>query len=202
MKQGKFVRTLALLLALISWEGVVRAQEHHPTAVQPLQLSGFAAVGGNFTGLGGGKNFDVIAGADLGLPPVHGMRPTAEVRGTYPSDHGLVDSQKSILGGLRVDFLLGHRIHPYADFLFGRGEMIYSSSFNPYNGFHYELTTTYVYSPGAGFDYDLGDRWGIKVDAQLQRWGGPTPTPSGDVYSKVGTVGIIYRFDFNRRGIR
>ena len=95
------------------------------------------------------------------------MRPTIELRGTYPTDRGLIDHQKSLLGGLRVDFLLGHRIHPYADFLFGRGEMVYSPSFYLYNGFYYELTTTYVYSPGAGFDYDLGQRWGIKVDGQV-----------------------------------
>jgi hypothetical protein len=186
-----------LLLAAIALGRV--AQGQNPTAVQRLQLSAFGGVSGVYTGLSGGKNFSVTAGGDLGLPPFHGVRPTFEVRGTYPTDRGLVDNQKSVLGGLRVNFLLGHRWHPYGDFLFGRGEMIYSPSFYPYNGFYYELTPTYVYSPGAGFDYELGEHLAVKVDGQFQRWGGPAPTPSGAIWSKVGTVGIVYRFNFNRR---
>jgi hypothetical protein len=191
---------LALLLATMGWGAAAEGQ--YATATQRLQLSGFGAVSGVFTGLGGGKNFSITAGGDLGLPPFHGVRPTIEVRGTYPTDRGLIEHQKDILGGVRVDFLLGHRIHPYADFLFGRGETIYSpSSYNKYNGSDYELTTTYVYSPGAGFDYEVGEHLAVKVDGQFQRWGGPAPTPSGTIWSKVGTVGVVYRFDFNGRNI-
>lgn len=194
MKQQRVLGTLALLLATMGLG--LAAEGQHPTAVQPMQLSAFGGVTGVYTGLGGGKNFSVTAGADLALPPFHWVRPTIEVRGTYPMDRGLIDHQKSILGGLRADFMLGHRWHPYGDFLFGRGEMIYSP-FYIYNGFYYESSPTYVYSAGAGFDYDLGERWGIKVDGQVQRWGGPAPTPSGLIYPKVGTVGIVYRFGFN-----
>jgi hypothetical protein len=177
-----------------------RAQSSNPTAVQPLQLSAFGAAGGDFTGLGGGKNFDVTAGVDLGLPPVKGMRPTLEVRGTYPSDHGLIDSQKSFLGGLKVQFLLNHRLHPYADFLFGRGEMIYGGSGYLYNFYVYQLTTTNVYSPGGGFDYDFTEHLAVKVDGQFQRWAS-APTPSGAIYAKVGAVGIVYNFDFTHHHI-
>jgi hypothetical protein len=204
MKQERVLVLLAVLLATM---GLGRAAEgQNPTAVQAMQLSAFGGVSGVYTGLGGGKNFSITAGVDLALQPFHGVRPTIEVRGTYPTDRGLVDNQKSGLAGLRVDFLLGHRWHPYGDFLFGRGEMDYTPYGYPYSGplcgVSYEclftLTTTNVYSPGAGFDYDMGEHWAIKVDAQLQRWGG-TPTPSGDIYSKVGTVALVYRFNFNRR---
>jgi hypothetical protein len=197
MKQYRIVLTLASLLASISWTSVASAQEALPTAVRPMQLSAFGGVSPVFTGLSGGKNFSITAGADLALPNFRKVRPVIEVRGTYPTDHGLVDSQKSILGGLRVDFLLGRRIHPYGDFLIGRGQIDYDGGYN-FGNLVYLRTTTKVLSPGAGFDYDLTDHWGIKVDGQFQHWG-EAPTPSGSIYSKVGTVGVVYRFGFDRR---
>ena len=199
MRQQRWGVTLALLLATVGWGG--EAQGQYATAIQRLQLSAFGGATGVFTGLSGGKNFSVTVGGDLGLPPFHGVRPTIEVRGTYPADRGLVDNQKSVLGGLRVDFLLGHRWHPYADLLVGRGEMDYTPYGYLYQNFVYDLTTTLVYSPGVGFDYDLTEHWGVKVDGQIQRWGS-TPTPSGSIYSRLGTAAIVYRFDFNRHAMR
>jgi len=195
MKQHRFVLTLAMLLA-ISWESRASAQQALPTAERPMQLSAFGAVSGVYTGLAGGKNFAITAGVDLGLPPFRRVRPTIEVRGTYPTDHGLVVSEKSVLAGLRVEYPLGHRIHPYGDFLFGRGEMDYQGYLFNYQ--IYELTTTNVYSPGGGFDYDASEHWSAKVDVQVQRWGS-APTPSGVVWAKVATVGVAYRFGFDRR---
>ena len=200
MKQYRIVLTLALLLATMTFVCPVNAQNTLPTATRALQLSAFGAVGGDYTGLRGGKNFDIIAGGDLGLPPWHGVRPTVEVRGTYPSDHGLVDSQKSILGGLKVDFLLNRRLHPYGDFLFGRGQMDYNGQYLYANHF-YVLTTTYVYSPGGGVDVDLNEHFTVRLDGQFQHWGA-TPTPSGHVYSTVGSAGLVYHFTFDRRARR
>lgn len=197
MKLHTVALTLAPLLALFSWAGAAQAQGAQPTAARPLQLSAFGAVSGVFTGLEGGKNFAITAGGDLGLPPWHGVRPTIEVRGRFPTDHGLVDSQKDILGGLRVDFLLNRRLHPYGDFLFGRGQMNYGLTGYVYGNDVYALTTTYVDSFGAGFDYDLTERFALKVDAQAERWGS-APTSSGRIYSSVGTIGLVYRFGFSR----
>jgi hypothetical protein len=197
MKQFRTVLTLASLLATVSWASVAYSQEALPTAVRPIQLSAFGGVSGVFTGLSGGKNFSITAGADLALPNYHWVRPVLEVRGTYPTDRGLVDSQKSILGGLRADFLLGRRIHPYGDFLFGRGETNYHFGYF-FDNQIYLLTTTNVLSPGAGFDYDLTDHWAVKVDGQFQHWSN-APTPSGTIYSKIGTAAVVYRFGFGRR---
>jgi hypothetical protein len=198
MKQEKSVLMLALLVAMIFWVSGAEAQDTHATASRPLQLSAFGGVSGVYTGLSGGKNFSFVAGADVGLPPWRGMRPTLEVRGLYPIDDGQVDSQRSILAGLKVEFLLGHRLRPYGDFLFGRGQMNYGHGYI-YGETIYALTTTNVYSPGAGFDFDLSEHLAVRVDGQFQRWG-YTPTPSGNVWSKVGTAGIVYRFNFGRRG--
>jgi hypothetical protein len=166
-----------------------------------MQLSTFAGVSGVYTGLSGGKNLSFTAGVDLAFPPVFHMRPTAEVRGTYPMARGTITSQESVLGGLKADFLLNRRWHPYGNFLAGRGQMNYEAGGYFYNGYEYLLTTTTVLSYGGGVDFDLGDHWGFKADGQVQHWG-TTPTPSGSVYSKVATAGVIYRFDFNRRSHR
>jgi len=200
MKFRKVVLTLALLPATLFWACALTAQSAHPTAERQLQLSAFGAVSGDFTGLQGGKNFAITAGGDLGLPPWHGIRPTIEVRGRFPTDHGEVDSQKDVLGGLRVDFLLSRRLRPYGDFLFGRGQMNYGLTgyLDNYNNLIYSLTTTYIDDEGVGFDYDLTPHIAVKVDAQLERWGS-APTSSGHIYSSVGTVGVVYRFNFDRR---
>jgi len=196
MKQFRFV--LALLLTALSAVGMARAQVALPTASQTLQLSAFGGFSGSYTGLAGGRNAGIVAGVDLGLPPWRTTRPTLEVRGLYPIDKGVIDSQKDILAGVRWDFLLNHRIHPYGDFLFGRGQMNYGSSGYPFGGAVYLLTTTNVYSPGAGFDFRLSDHFWLKADGQYQRWG-YAPTPTGTVWAKVGTVGVVYRFPFGLR---
>jgi len=198
MKQNKAVLLLAVLLAALLWVCPARAQ--NPTAVQRMELSAFGGLSGVYTGLAGGKNLSFTAGVDLALPPVFHVRPTAEVRGTYPMDGGSITQQKDILGGLRADWPLGHRWRPYGDILFGRGQMNYGSGY-AYNNYLYQLTTTNVYSFGGGVDFDIADHWGFKGDAQVQHWG-TTPTPSGAVYTKVITAAVIYRFDFNHRGHR
>jgi hypothetical protein len=197
MKQVKIL-TLALLLASMSWAHAASAQYTMPTASRTLQLSAFGAATGVYTGLSGGKNFGITAGGDLGLPPWRGVRPTLEVRGEYPTDHGLVDSQKSVLAGLKVDFLLNHRLRPYGDFLFGRGQMNYGKYGYVYGNNIYALTTTYIDSPGGGIDYQLTEHFGIKVDGQFQRWAA-APTPSGNIWSKQGSAGLTYYFTFDRR---
>ncbi len=199
MKQDKFVLTLAFLLAIVFWASTAPAQQTNPTASRELQLSAFGAATGVYTGLSQGKNLGVTLGGDLGLTPWHGFRPTIEVRGTYPIHDGRVDSQRSVLFGLKVEFLLNHRLRPYGDFLFGRGQINYSGLTGyPFNNQDYEITTTYIDSPGAGFDYQMTEHFAVKVDGQFQRWGS-APTPSGIIYAKVGTVGLIYYFTFDRR---
>ena len=191
-------KTVLLALAVSALIlGSARGQQALPTATQPLQLSVFGGFGGVYTGLSGGKNLDVLAGADLGLPPVHGIRPTIELRGAYPVDRGGVDSQKSILGGIKTEFLLRRRMRPYADVLFGRGEINYNGGYQFANQI-YLLTTTNVYSFGGGIDYDLTEHFALRLDGQFQRWG-YAPTASGNIYSKTGTAALVYRFNFGHR---
>jgi hypothetical protein len=211
MTHRSIILTLALLAAAAP---VSQAQSSQATASRALQLSAFGAATGVYTGLEGGKNALITVGGDLELLPLHGVRPAIEVRGSYPVDGGNIASQRSVLAGLKLEFFTGHRLRPYGDFLIGRGQMNYSAN-NGVNGFlytdaagnqlDYTLTTTVVYSPGFGVDYQFTRHLALKLDGQYQRWGGQyqgrglTPTPSGLIYSKVGSVGLIYYFTFDRR---
>jgi opacity protein-like surface antigen len=196
--------SLLLLSALVSIAPASLAQSA-PTAAQTLQLSAFGGLSGVYTGLGaaagdpGGKNLSFTAGVDLALPPHHGIRPIVEVRGTLPIDKGGVIGEKEVLAGGRFDFWLGHRLHPYADFLFGRGQSDFPSGYRFSNGpvkYLYSLTTTNVLSPGGGVDLDLTNHLAVKADFQFQHWGSE-PTASGAIYSKPITAGVVYIFDFN-----
>jgi len=190
MKHDRILPALALLLATIFWPCVAAAQHSRPTATQDIQLSAFSGASGVYTGISGSRNLSVTAGLDLALSPWQGLRPVLEVRASSPLDHGSTVAQKDVLGGLRLDFLLGRRLHPYGDFLFGRGEMKYAAGGYNFNDYTYLASTTYVYSPGAGFDIDLSTHFAIKVDGQYQIWDGPTV--SGKVHPAIGTIALVY----------
>lgn len=196
MRRIKHVLALAIS-ALVFLPVAGYSQQALPTATQSLQLSVFGGFGGVFTGLADGRNLDLLAGADLGLPPVRGFRPTLEVRGAYPVDKGQVNSQKSILGGVKTEFLLHRHVRPYADVLFGRGEIDYNGGYRFGNQI-YLLTTTNVYSFGGGLDYDLTQHFAVRFDGQFQKWA-YAPTVSGNVYPKVVNAAVVYRFDFGNR---
>lgn len=196
VRQG-FLSLIPLLTVL--WPCTTHAQNPHPVAVQPMQLSVFGGATGVYTGLEGGKNLGITAGVDLALPPVYHVRPGLEFRGTYPVDKGTISSQRSVLGGARVDLFLGHRYRPYVDALVGRGQMNYNNGFF-YQNYEYILTTTWVYSLGGGVDLPLSDHFLLKLDGQAQHWGS-VPVASGSIWSKAGTVGVVYIFNFNRHGI-
>ena len=119
---------LALFGALI-WiqasplQGQARASA---TATQQLSLSAFGGGTGTYTNLLGGRNLGITAGADLAFMTFHRYRPVLELRGTVPIHGGQIDSQKSFLGGLAVEREFG-RVHPYVDFLVGRGQITYQN---------------------------------------------------------------------------
>jgi hypothetical protein len=190
MKHSLSLTTLTLLFAMFYGISVAVAQQAKPTATQDLQLSVFTGVSGVYTGLAGSRNLSLTVGGDLALSPWQGMRPILELRGTN-NMLGNIVAQKDFMGGLRMDFLLGSRLHPYGDFLFGRGEMKYANGGYNFNGFTYLESTTYVYSPGVGFDYDLTTHFVIKVDGQFQTWDGPTT--SGKIHPAIATIGVVYR---------
>ena len=168
-----------------------------PAGTQKLQLSAFAGVTGTFTGFEGGKNLGITAGADLTYLGFRLFRPSFEARGTYPIDEGHISSQKNFLLGPKVEYPLG-KLHPYADFLIGRGQIDYHSPGFIFGNTLYISTNTVVYSPGVGVDYNFSHNLALKADAQFQHWDTPV-VASGTIHPVALTLGVVYNFDFNPR---
>jgi hypothetical protein len=168
-----------------------------PAGTQKLQLSAFVAATGTFTGLEGGKNLGITAGADLTFLGFRRFHPAFEARGTYPLNKGHISSQKNFLLGPKVEYPLG-KLHPYADFLIGRGQIDYHAPGFIFGNTLYINSNTVVYSPGVGVDYNLTHNLALKADAQFQHWDTPV-TASGTIHPTALTFGVVYNFDFNPR---
>jgi hypothetical protein len=193
----KFKKKLTQL-ALISLPLVHHAfAQSAPTATQQLQLSAFVGGTGTFTNLSGGKNLDITAGADLTVLSFRLFRPAFEIRGTYPIDEGTISSQKSFVLGPKIEYPLG-RLHPYADFLVGRGEINYLRGVYVFGDSRYLSSNTLVLSPGVGLDYNLTHQLAVKADLQFQHWDTPA-VASGSINPRAITLGATYTFDFNPR---
>lgn len=172
--------------------GWVAAQgQAMPTAEQRASLSVFGGVGGTYTGVGQGRNASMTFGTDYGAWSFAGFRPSVELRGTFPVYEGHLNSQRSILAGVRVEHRLG-RFHPYANFLIGGGHINYIND----DIVGYIYTTSTVYSPGVGVTRALTRHFSGQVDAQFQHWDTPVNS-SGTAWAKQVTLAVTYRFDFN-----
>jgi hypothetical protein len=196
------VRLYATTLAIFATAATapIAYAQASPTATQALQLSVFGAGTGTYTGLHGGRNLGVTAGADLGFHSFRGwFYPSLEIRGTYPFVTGQVVSNKNILGGIKFERYYG-RFRPYADILYGRAETHFESGGfpNPEINFIYTKTPANVLSPGVGVDVTLTDHFALKADFQFQRYATPVTT-SRRAYAKPLTLGVVYRFNFNRQ---
>jgi len=168
-----------------------------PAATQQLQLSAFVGGTGTYTNLAGGKNLDITAGADLTVLHFRLFRPAFEIRGTYPIDGGTISSQKSFLLGPKIEYPIG-RLHPYADFLVGRGQINYLRGGYIFDDNLYLSSNTLVLSPGVGLDYNFSHNLAVKADFQFQHWDTPA-VASGSINPKAITLGATYTFDFNPR---
>ncbi len=209
-------QTLAILFLITTFPVLAQATAT-PTATQQLALSAFGGGTGTYTGLYGGRNLGITAGADLAFMTYHRFRPVLEARGTYPIHNGQIDAQKELLGGLKVerDF---RRFHPYVDFLVGRGQIDYQRNGLQVGSILFLSSTSTVFSPGVGVDFDLTSHWAMKADFQYQHWnvpfailnGAPAPVTivptaggslqavtTGTITPRVITLGAVYRFDFN-----
>ncbi len=171
-----------------------------PAAVAKIQLYGWGGVAGNFSGVALAKNGDIAAGADVEFRPFFTLYPALEVRGMYPVAKGNIVSEENALVGLR----LGRHVHPfspYGDILYGRGKLNFTNPGypTPSGSFYVLSNTSAVISFGGGTDYSLNSRFAVKGDFQFQRYASPVTT-TGYVYSKVFTVGFVYRI--GARGLR
>jgi Outer membrane protein beta-barrel domain len=201
LKKKSCIFTLgaALVFALACGASQAHAQDI-PTAVARIQLYGWGGVSGNFSGVALAHNLDVAAGVDLEFRPFFSLYPALELRGLYPIDKGQVVAEKNALIGIRLARHV-HPFTPYGDALFGRGQLNFLNGGypTPSGSFFVLSNTSNVLSFGAGTDYALNSRFALKGDFQFQRYASPVTT-SGYIYSKVFTVGVVYRI--GARGLR
>lgn len=191
MKTG--FRALTLFSFALVACSLVHAQAL-PAADKPFSFSVFAGATGAYTGLSGGKNLGITAGGDISFKPFHRFYPSVEVRGTYPIDDGNIDSQENILFGVKAERYYGN-FRPYVNFFYGRAKIDYENGGypNPAGTLLYLDSISNVYAPGGGVDYTLTDHFAFKVDFQFQHYGAPV-APSGSIYAKALTLGVVYRF--------
>jgi hypothetical protein len=196
-ERGILRTSISTMICAIACHAGTALAQSFPTATQPLRLLVFAGATVTNTGLDSGKNTGTTAGVDLSLPSYHGLDPSVDVRGTFPFEKGSVDSQKNVLGGLKVALHHG-RLFPYANLLLGRGEITYPGNGHQVPGtpIFYTQSSTIVISPGAGLDFQLSHHLAFKIDLQLQRYATKVTT-SGHIYAEAATAGFVYRFDFN-----
>ena len=166
------------------WLGVAAQGQAMPTAEQRASLSVFGGVGGTYTGVGQGRNASMTFGTDYGAWSFAGFRPSVELRGTFPVYEGHLNSQRSILAGVRVEHRLG-RFHPYANFLIGGGHINYIND----DIVGYIYTTSTVYSPGVGVTRALTRHFSGQVDAQFQHWDTPVTGKLGHGVGETGYFG-------------
>ena len=196
-ERGIFRICLSTMICAVACHAGPALAQSLPTATQPLRVLAFAGATVTHTGLDSGENAGVTAGVDLSLPSYHGLYPSMEVRGTFPFEKGSVDSQKNVLGGLKVALHHG-RLLPYANLLLGRGEITYPGNGHrvPGTAVFYTKSSSIVISPGVGLDLDLREQLAFKIDLQLQHYATKVTT-SGHIYAEAVTAGLVYRFDFN-----
>jgi len=193
---------VGVVVGLVGTLGCLQAVQAQalPTATQASSLSVFGGLSGVSTGIGGGRNVGITAGVDYAIRGFGRYRPVIEVRGTYPIHSGTIDDQKSILFGGRLERPM-RAFHPSGDFLIGRGEINYIGTFlvngAPLTSVYLQSSST-VYSPGAGVEYDLTHSFAARADVQFQHWDTPA-VYSGSVWAKQATLALTYRLDFNHR---
>ena len=206
MKRWTPSTAVAVLLYAACFRPVHAHAQGVATASRRFEPSVFLGVTGTYTGLEGTRNAGVTAGFDLGFHPFFGLLPALEIRGTYPISSGAVVGEESFSGGLRVTKRIG-RFRPYVNVLFGRGQLNYQNGgyIVPVQNFEYLQSTSNVISPGLGVEVDLTTHFALLLDGQYQRWTVPftpdsTSTDNSSIYSKAGTIGAVYRFNWLQHG--
>lgn len=198
-----------------------------PTASQDMEISAWGGATGAYTGIYGSRNLLVTAGAAVAFRPFHGVRPAVEVRGTLPLMNGAYAGERNMLVGATFSKNVLPRLDIYGDFFWGKGKIEYQGGglVDATGTFAYVYNYSNVFSPGGGAEYRLTRRISLKADVQLQRYetpftqtflqvsvpvvnpGGGSGTASGTSYiidspshavAKAGTIGVKYRFNFNR----
>jgi hypothetical protein len=192
--------TKFLIVFLIPTASILRAQSE-PTASRPLDLSTFVGLSNTRIGIDGGRNLGVAAGLSLSFPRYIGLIPSLELRGTTPLSGSTVLSEKNYSVGLQVAKPLGRSFMPFANFLVGRNQFIYLGDGLrvPLTNVVYTKSASNLFSPGFGILVDVGHRFSVRIETQIQYLRTPVKT-SGYLLSAPITIGFAYHFPSTLHG--
>ncbi|MGD0798687.1 MAG: outer membrane beta-barrel protein [Acidobacteriaceae bacterium] len=134
------------------------------------------------------RNVGYTAGVDYTRLIQAIVQPSLELR--YVSANGLNVSEHSFTGGFKLAMTY-HRIHPYATLLAGTGGITFT---HPQPG--YPSDTSFIYSIGAGAEFNVTQSWKVRGDFLQQNWN-LDPVKLTPV---VLSVGVSYRIPFHTGG--
>ncbi len=116
------------------------------------------------------------------------FQPSLELRVT--DANGLTVGEKSFTGGVKLGTTI-HGIHPYATFLAGTGVITFVHPVQTYAS-----DTSFVYSIGAGAEFNVASAWKVRADFSQQHW-----DLDPQLLTPVAlSVGISYRIPFRNGG--
>jgi hypothetical protein len=181
--------TVSLLSILLAGTHVASAQAMN-TANRGAEIAPFAETTLLSPDWGPTRNLGYTVGIDYTRFIRSIVQPSLEVRTT--SANGDTVKERTFTSGLKLQATV-RRIHPYATFLAGYGEIYFVHPVN-----NYLSDNSFVYSLGGGADLDVTQQLSVRLDFTHQSWnlGPQTLTPV------TLAVGFAYRLPFHTSGAR
>jgi opacity protein-like surface antigen len=140
--------------------------------------------------LGYNENLGYTVGVDYTRFIRSIVQPSLEFRMTRAN--GDTVDERSFTGGLKLQATI-HRVHPYATFLGGNGDIYFVHPIN-----NYLSDNSFVLSLGGGADLDVTSQLSVRVDFTHQQW---TIDPQTLTPVTLG-IGFAYRLPFHPVGVR
>jgi len=188
-------RILTLAVALLCAMAASRASAQEvPTRNQFAGLQAFGLFSYVQPHYGAASNPGGTLGADLNFRPLYFLQPSLDMRYTFAPG---ADVTENTLGfGPRVELTFS-RLHPYLYALVGHGTITFANPISTPTG-PYTHDDSLVLGGGFGADYMLTRQLGLRAEVTQQRWNlGNGPT-SVIFHPRIYSVGVDYRFDFNK----
>lgn len=187
LRRRTFPRSLTLL-ALTAAPLASSFAQAVPTATKSADFSiffGYATVQPDY---GPYRNSGGVLGANFTRYFHFPVAPSVELRANFAN--GTTVNERSYLIGLRAQADLLARVHPYANFLAGPGNIHFNFPSDGYTG-----DNSVVYSYGGGADLDLLNNFAAKVDFQEQHWRLGVGT-GNTFHPNLLLFGVTYRIPF------
>jgi hypothetical protein len=181
------LKTAIILGALVTVPAVVSAQAY-VAGQRGAEITPFVQSTVLSPDWGSQHNIGFTAGVDYTRLIQTIIQPSLELR--YVTANGQTVSEHSFTGGLKFGMTF-RGIHPYATLLAGSGIIDFT---HPQPG--YPSDGGFVYSFGAGADFNVMQNWRIRADFIHQNWNIDPETLTPVAVS----IGVSYRIPFHTGG--